>query len=69
MRVPFAARDYVASVRLVRMPSRATKSVHRSPPTPFSTAGGLGRGSVGCIRSAVVAGGAGDLQSRWAARA
>jgi len=64
VRGPFAAVDCVASLSLVREPPRATRSVHRAPPAPPSASGGLGRGSVGRIRSAVVAGGAGDLQKR-----
>jgi len=68
MRVPFAAMYCVASLSLVRMPSRATTSVHRAPPRPSSAASGFGWGSARCTCSAVVAGGAGDLQSRCATR-
>jgi len=64
VRVPFAAMHCVASLSLVPIPSRATTSLHRSPPGSFSTASGLGRGAVGCICSAVVPGGAGELQKR-----
>jgi len=64
MRVPLAAKYWVASLSLVRIPSRATTSLHRAPPRPLSRASGLGRGAVGCICLALVAGGAGELQKR-----
>jgi len=69
MRVPFVAMSCVASLSLVRAPSRATTSMHRAPRAVCSAPDALvDRGGIGCICSAVVTGGAGDLQSRWAPR-